>query len=380
MKGQRLKSIDIIKGIAIVMIVLVHFNRLFSTNITVMRFGQMGCQMFFVVSGFGVAQSFERKFASFSFRKATFSFYESRIKSIAPAYHLMMVIVYLVNTVAIAFTGSALDFGYNRDPLAILCNVFFLHGLVPSANNNVMFGGWYIGTTMLMYGITPLLFHLFERFKHHRKLVCAVLSTMSVAVLAAASKLFPQYAANLLDNNSFGYFSICTQLPCFGMGMLLYFEHNKEDREQHPIMGLIAGSGVLMAAFVLFFRPIIPYAYLADASLVGLATYFILKYMIHYETSHTYPAWTGVLTAFGTKSFFIYLTHPFVVYTCVDFAKTSLGQMNINADSYAGYFLLLVISLPLSYLLGCIYQKWISGMMNFITRYCKKSEIGLFVP
>ena len=56
--NNRLKSLDILKGIAITMVVLVHYNQSYANNINAFKFGQMGCQVFFVLSGFSVTSSF----------------------------------------------------------------------------------------------------------------------------------------------------------------------------------------------------------------------------------------------------------------------------------------------------------------------------------
>ena len=56
--GKRSSAIDLIRGIAIWMVFLNHLGQAFDVPFEITRFGQMGCQMFFVVSGFTCCYSF----------------------------------------------------------------------------------------------------------------------------------------------------------------------------------------------------------------------------------------------------------------------------------------------------------------------------------
>ena len=46
MSIKRYKAVDIIKGLAMVLVILVHYNQSFYSNISLLRFFQMGCQVF----------------------------------------------------------------------------------------------------------------------------------------------------------------------------------------------------------------------------------------------------------------------------------------------------------------------------------------------
>jgi peptidoglycan/LPS O-acetylase OafA/YrhL len=142
MESKHIKSLDIIKGIAMMMVILVHYNQMFySANILLSKFGQMGCQIFFVASGFGSAISFFKISKSCENKKEAWKkFYLSRIKAIGPAWWGMILIVFLVNTLSLKTTGKSLAFGTNRGAVSILLNVLFLNGLFPFCNNNVMPG------------------------------------------------------------------------------------------------------------------------------------------------------------------------------------------------------------------------------------------------
>ncbi len=368
--SKRLQALNIIKGISMLMVIMVHYNQGFTSNITLLKFFQTGCQMLFVVSGFGIARSFSNKHSG-TYPKAGKAFYISRLKAIAPAYYIMMAVIFSVNTLLIHLTGDALNFGSNRSPVAIICNILFLNGLFPFCNNNVMPGGWYIGTTMLLYLITPLLYFLFEKFNRQKKILCAVTSFLSVTALIAISAFAPdKYEALLLSNNSFGYFSALSQFPCFCLGMLLYFEL-KELKLTRARAGASAvfGAVIFITSGFLFFNPIFKYSYIIMVSLVGLATYFILKAMIYVEEFFRYSRLFTPIIKIGNKLLYVYLTHAFFVWPFVSVVKRALSLLNINSDTYLWFVLLLPVVIALSYISGHILQK----STNIITSVIFKS-------
>lgn len=356
MEKNRIVSLDIIKGIAMLMVILVHYNQSFTSNITFFKYFQMGCQLFFVASGFGIAKSFYNKLEKSSYKKATKEFYISRVRAIAPAWWIMIAVVYLINTFFIYFFKKPLNFGTNRSFIGILSNVLFLNGIIPSCNNNVMFGGWYIGTTMILYFIAPLLLLLFSKFR--KKLVCAALSLLSllsiIGLYSVVKLLFPAHINLVASNNSFIYFSFVSQLPSFVLGILLYHESQMENAGENLHKCLIAGIIIFILSMLLFFFPVFPLSYIVTGMLVGLATYYILKAMIIYERNHDVRKNDGIIINFGNKSLYIYLVHGFFAYTFVSICKKFLSHLGLTSNSYLIYILLMPVVLALSYYFGCI--------------------------
>ena len=99
---KRFKSADILKGLSMILIILVHYNFSFNQRFVWMKFFQMGCQILFVVSGFVVATSFAKKSNNESFKDASKKFYISRIMSIMPGWYMMLFIVYGINTIILS--------------------------------------------------------------------------------------------------------------------------------------------------------------------------------------------------------------------------------------------------------------------------------------
>ena len=308
----RYTSIDIIKGIAICMVIAVHSGQRINNLphlFDFLMFGQMGCQLFFVASGFTSAMSLCKC-------KDKALFWRKRFSSIAPGFYLMILVTHLLNLILSRWSIS-IGFANNMDPVAVILNMVFLQGIFPFCNNNVMAGGWFIGTTALLYMIAPFLYKLLTRMKHSN-LIPMISSVITLVIAVTLSNLL--HDKTLADNNSFFYFSALTQLPCFILGMFLYIENDHqllEEKESAGVFHLLLLSIVflIVTAFLFFFdlSKVIgsfgSYRFLLCVTTMGYAGYYLLKYL------RITGANSKVLEVLGQKSYFMYLTHAFFVWT-----------------------------------------------------------------
>ena len=78
---------DFLKGIAILAVIVVYTAKSFNLSLVIAdiaKMGQLGCKLFFVISGFAVANSY-------CFQKqGVLAFYMKRWKSIALGYYMMI--------------------------------------------------------------------------------------------------------------------------------------------------------------------------------------------------------------------------------------------------------------------------------------------------
>lgn len=364
MGTQRYVSLDILKGIAMFMVILCHYNQKFTCSIRLFEFFQMGCQIFFVMSGFGVSFSLSKRIGKRLGLSELMPFYKSRYKRIAPAYYFMIIVVFLVNSILLGLKIRPMAFGSNRSLFGIACNVLFIHGLVPSANNNVIPGGWYIGTLMLLYLIAPFLYSFFQKNVRHRKIACLLVFLTSIALLYVLTLVIPQqYKSYLVDNNSFGYFSFLTQLPCFALGMLLFFEIQENDKINAKA-SIAVGCVIMACSIALFFNPFFDFSYIVSVSAVGFATYFIARGMISAERVRKFPLSFHCLTRFGQKSLYIYLTHAFFTWPFVSIILEGASHFGYHADNSFVYVILFPIVASLSYLSAIWLEKAVEMIMK----------------
>ncbi len=224
---QKLDYIDIARGIAILMVMLVHTSQAVNGVSQLVgdidRYGQMGVQLFFVASAYTLCFSSIKRAEE---KQSLISFLIRRFFRIAPLYYLAIIGYFLLESNMHILALIRMPYSlYNFETIA--ANILFIHGFVPSANNNIVPGGWSIGTEMAFYLIFPILFALFDR-AYKKSGITALYSLVGLSILLNISvQLSVQQLFKVkIDDNSFIYYNLINQLPVFLMGMTIFFHHH----------------------------------------------------------------------------------------------------------------------------------------------------------
>ncbi|MFT3801505.1 MAG: acyltransferase [Burkholderiaceae bacterium] len=253
----KLAYVDQARGIAILLVLLVHANQHVSNLSPVAHalatFGQSGVQLFFVASAFTLCLSYGR---SRNGPPALGSFWLKRIFRIAPMYYAG-ILLYLSAHLLVQWHDhgpTALLAPYT--PGNLLANLLMIHGFVPSANNSIVPGGWSIGTEMAFYLCFPLLFHVFQRVRGHGVLWLGWPLLIAACVNVAAQAWLHRGLGIDNDNNTFLFYNLLNQMPVFLIGMLFYFltEDARRPALRAPrrvlVMGMIAGAASTAALWL----------------------------------------------------------------------------------------------------------------------------------
>lgn len=379
--NPKLKSPDIIKGIGILMIIIVHnrhfmiwgeMSGLMQTVKQLINFGQMGCQLFFFISGFSLCYSWERMTAanpSKGFIPTSLHFIFRRYLRLIPGFLMIMAVNWLLNILLID-TPEFLGFLMNREPLAIITNILFIHGLFPDYINNVFPGGWYIGTTFLLYITFPLLFCTFKKLNRLPAVCMTAIPLLLLAFnyyllrhisIVSAYELYPY-------NNSFLYFFFTNHLPCFSLGILLYFFEKKEFSAKCPLVISIPLFIVITYLCIhLYLLPEENYLYTFMPTIAGLAVYWLAAALIHVEKkrlsaskkyAHTLPS--RFLVSCGQHSYGMYLVHSLI---CWYGLKTLRHFLTLDGKTYNEllvYWIVFIPSVFAVYGLGLCLEKLLS--------------------
>lgn len=337
----RYRSIDIAKGIAIIMIILCHYNQSFNYAIGLFTYFQMGCSVFFVCSGFGIAKLIQTRYTN-NDKVDIKKYLVSRLQKILPLWLLAMLIVYIANTISLYLFNQMLGFGTERSLIGILSNVFLIHGFIPAYNNTVMPGGWFIGALVILYILAPLFYYLFNRTKK-RRIVFVLSSVVSIVIWAIFLLKLDSF-----DSNNYQYFNFLNHIPCFCLGMLLYFEQqtNMSPKKYYLVLGLTC---LFAAIFVWFCK--IPWKDNYSNWVTAISTYFLLKYFINIkkESNRIF-----LIEKFGKHSYSIYLLHAFCVWTLTSFI---INHISIAIDGMVLYFILMPVIVFASYCIGLLLEK-----------------------
>lgn len=336
-RTDRYLSFDILKGIGIIMVILVHSIQEFDDLNSIFDFfwfGQMGCQIFFVISGYLTASAWNRALSKSKSKK---QFYLRRFFSIAPGYYLIIILCQLANLCSGCLFGMNIGFAKNRGIISIICNFLFLNGLLPFCNNDVAPGGWYIGTLVIFYLLFPFINCIYKKLKRAYFGVPGICNLMVFFIVLIAINILG-HESFFLSNNGFVYFSFLVQFPCFLLGVQLQKEEAVEKLNE-VIMCIGVALILFVISLVLFFANISKYSFLFIPTVFGYGVYFLLKAMLWYERNYSFK--NNLLTYLGRKSYYMYLTHAFFAWTMMGMVRVVLDKLDIIYNQTVVYLILL---------------------------------------
>lgn len=298
----KLDYIDSLRGIAIIMVVMVHtaqsFNNLHPYLNIFAGYGQMGVQLFFIVSSFTLCLSMFRRRSD---DPNLFKFYMRRYFRIAPLYYCGILLYFFQSTLYNFIETGVFAPNPKYSIVNVLSNVLFLHGFYPPANNIIVPGGWSIGTEMVFYIIFPAVFLLYKRFQKNIFLINLIpilgFAISSLIVYAIC------YAFNYeLKKNDFIYYNLVSQVPVFLLGMTLFF--NLERMKDNKLSFLHYLAFVIFSSISILIFAKYPAFVIALPFTAGLS--FIFLFIIVKEV----PFFNNrLLIRIGQLSFSIYLFH-----------------------------------------------------------------------
>ena len=343
-----LQEVTFWKGVAIIMVIFTHSHQMFDISQEIRwipMFCQMGCQLFFSLSCFLSCLSFDRN------RSGYFTYLKRRLKSISIGYWLAILMSVSLAAISIIATDKNI-FNTSTNPIDILENIFFIHGIDPigGANNNVVKGGWFIGTLVILYVLFPLFYNLYTKTKYGSYLPI-VLFVICFCLLSYINLQNTEY---VVHRNSFLYFSFVNQLPSFLVGFYIY-EWYKRGKPKDKLS--IVKGGLLLVASFCFFKNATPTANIIYPFIFSIAFYYIFIYFtpslltIHSNASCSQKVIKGIVM-FGKIGYGIYLTHAYLV-----FEVSSMLISYIQIPEYVLYVIWLPVLYMLSYITGFFYTK-----------------------
>ncbi|MCK5002723.1 MAG: acyltransferase [Gammaproteobacteria bacterium] len=301
---MRYEFIDSMRGIAILMVILVHTSQtafgLDGNILYISEYGQMGVQLFFVASAYTLCASFDRRGGE---ADSIISFFIRRFFRVAPAYYIIGILGYFVFWVLLKYLVTGEVVVPPQYMLAnVFSNVFFVHGLYPPGNNNIVPGGWSIGTEMLFYLFFPAVFMLFSGIL--RNIYGLIFFPVIVLVLSMVIIDALDYR---VENNSFIYFSLLNQASVFAVGISLYFLH----KNHSGIMDVISNRQ-LVIAFVVITVSVINYGWLSPLKgffsivpfLSAMSFVALIEIFKRRDSLNT-----NLLRKIGEQSYSMYLLH-----------------------------------------------------------------------
>ena len=309
----------------------------------------MGCQMFFVLSGYTIALSYEKNSPSLM------SFYKKRWLSLAPGYWLSILLSIILSLSTVFISGSNL-LGTSLKSSDIIINVLLLNGLVPTEANNMVFrGGWFVGTIFILYMLYPLLYKGYKRIGNTFLYGTIVTSCiLSILCLIVAKEVYS-------GCGGFLYFSFINQLSPFVLGIYLYYNN------------LIRNNGTKLKA-LLFFVLSLAFFYYPSLPLkaVFVPVFFSLSFVCFLKVMWNIKIpCSNLMCSVGKLSYPFYLLHIFFIW---DFPHLVLQHyLHLNT---ATCIIWGVLSFFIVYNVSILYNNLIklvtNRLKNIIDKLCQK--------
>ncbi|MDW2886781.1 acyltransferase family protein [Exiguobacterium artemiae] len=372
-KVRNLDSINMMRGLAILMVISVHTVQQIQGSFilrSIGLYGMMGVQMFFVISAFTLCYSMDNK------PNQTISiFYLKRYLRIAPVYYLG-ILMYLFIDILSRYFGFINKTGYDYSLLNILVNISFLNGLYIPANNNIVPGGWSIGTEMIFYLVFPALFWIFNKFiaiKNHLILLPLIILLVSILIHFSIRTI----DSNFSNNQTFYYYNIFNQIPVFSIGISLYYLYKndilKKIRLSHAVVlfiffTLLSTTMLFIGSEKLtFFDVLVPFS----SGLSFAFVFVLLQYHIKFKSE--------ILSNLGIYSFSAYIIHfIFAVYLSSYLVK----KLNFIQDSNLMFIVLLFTSSCITFFAAKFMYEHLETKFNKISirivkQFSDKNKDGL---
>lgn len=224
---DKLNHIDSIRGIAILMVILVHTAQTVNSESGFLNFfaayGQMGVQLFFIASAYTLCYSWLKRTDE---AKKVSNFGIRRFFRIAPLYYFGLAMYFIVSAAENYYRSGVVEPAEQYSLVNIVINLLFLNGFYPPANNNIVPGGWSIGTEMCFYALFPLIMFLLGRKTRSMGAASIKYSVLGLVASQAILLALWFFTGKTIQNNNFIYFNIVTQLPVFLTGISFYFLNN----------------------------------------------------------------------------------------------------------------------------------------------------------
>lgn len=338
------KVTQLFKGIAIFMVILCHSHQTFTLPgemNNILSFLQTGVQLFLILSSFGLCFSYQKESVSW------LGFMKQRFSKIAVLYWFAIGLAAIYRCAYAFFMHNSILDAIN--PIGIVTNVLFLHGFSPDnvINNQIVRGGWYMGTIAILYAVFPLMFRLY--FRKGKTWKTTRMYAFPIIVFAATTAL------HLILKKYIFLHSIdktVIQLAPFSLGFVL-FELQKTsalDKVKFPaIKGIFF---VVLACLLYFLESVISFTYVFS---IGIAFFYLLvsvlknnKLLAAIDSKKIHAI--RFFDAFGKYSYPIYLTHSYIAF---DFCYVFTAIMShIYINNLLWFIVLQPVVIALSYYVG----------------------------
>jgi len=337
---MRLEGIDILRGLAIILVVAYHFFELLGLQDHFLytyfsHLGQLGVPLFFIISGYLIYRSIEHNITTKGIKKGLKTYFLHRLFRIMPAYIvnffiLFFLAIYILHTMDTWSTSFIIKQIFTH----LTFTSYFLYKTSGLGINGAY---WTLSIEMLWYFIAPLFFLYIKKDRYYLFLiVLAIVYLLSIDLQWLDNILnLDASKPNYLALQYFYSFQLPAQILYFIAGIFIY-KHMQKTYTFSSVTRYI-----LFLLLLLFFYYLSNQKFFLESFFVKnmiivviVSILFILFYQ-HYSSSLIPLAWIGKI------SYSMYLWHMPILALMHHYHTLSIFSLWINFLLFSSILLLI---------------------------------------
>lgn len=358
MENSRIKSLDGLKGLAIMGVILIHSGNNVPRDLSaipeaIISCGKRGVQVFFIISAILIYNSLSNFYNTKSGEKyCILTWYKKRFVRLIPLY-------WLTNTAILIRMGMTPTYASGTHGVTVftwITNYLFLHGFYPWHINAVS-ANWYVGTLAIFIFIAPMCFKAINNI--WKAILLFISSLILESIIGQTIATWDFGADTYVWVEYWEGFSIFKQLPVLSIGIIVYFVLFKHKAHLLLKKFFICKLGK-RGAKVLFYASLIFLWFLIALEVVLYVNMYVFSITITLIIVLLFCFPTRIISnkiysSIGKYSYGIYLFHPLI-----------LGRINVFISRYTenalfnillSAFIALVICLVGSVILTNFFEK-----------------------
>lgn len=362
-RAEKVRYIDSLKGWAILAVIMIHSGAALVPGLIgeIGALGSRGVQLFFVISAFLTWSSLNNRLKRDCGIKDMFQWFGSRLLRLAPLYYLFLCIyLYLI------YKGGYPVLGYGEDITIsnIISHVLFLHAFNPYHVNTIIGVAWYIGDLVIMYAITMFLYKCIKKledallwFAGSVAIGYFVCSVLNAAQLIEDVGIWSSYIWT---------FSIFVELPCYLLGIVMYYVFQTSTMEQLRGNRKLARI-ILFSSLYVLFSLITGYRDIGSRYNMGISNLWLFSITfvficISLEMYDNKVINNGVCAALGRNSYAIYFVHYILICVIQKYKPNIVASPAENW--FVKFILITVVSYVIAIILNIVVEKPIHKLLD----------------
>lgn len=309
--NYRISSVDVWRGLAILSVVLYHFN-------TTLPYGYLGVDLFFVISGLLVGGLLTRPYLKGE-QIEFFRFFVRRGFKIWPSYYAFLLFGTLLAMLTYSEANSS-----QIIPLSDMWRYIFFYQNYTGEPYHWSFDHvWSLCVEEHFYLVLPVAFIVFSRLKVSHKVLFSTVG--GVIILGFIAKVFMLYFTNGKDT----YAATHNRIDALAWGVLLNLLiqiYNKRLQSlQYPFMLLFLGvAGLIMSVWIDAITDSVFYQKVVFHSITPICFFLMIGGTYFYDFSRL-----KLLRIAGYYSYNWYLWHPIFVVLMGQYFDASIWSLGI---------------------------------------------------